>query len=57
MEIRLNATASIREVSNSEFNVKQINSIKHVKGGAYRQDSKAPTFSVDLRWYLPRDDE
>lgn len=57
MEIQINNTANITEISSAAFNVSEINRIKKVKGGAYRQDSKAPTFSFDLWRYLPRDDE
>lgn len=57
MEIQVTKQTKIKEIPTEQFNVSQINSIKHLKGGAYRQDSKAPTFSFDLRWYLPRDDE
>lgn len=57
MEIRIEANSTIKEVPHTAFNVAEVNKIKHLKGGAVRQDSKAPTFSFDLRRYLPRDDE
>ena len=58
MEIRITSEPiQIEEVSQNEFNVKEINKIKDVKGGAVRQNSKAPTFSVDLRGYLSRNDD
>lgn len=57
MEIRIEANSTIKEVPHTAFNVAEVNKIKHLKGGAVRQDSKAPTFSFDLRWHLPRHDE
>lgn len=56
MEIRIEANSTIKEVSHTAFNVAEVNKIKHLKGGAVRQESKAPTFSFDLWWYLPRND-
>jgi len=52
MEIRLTPDTRIEEITATEFNVQQINSIKHVKGGVYRQKSKTPTFCVDLSRHL-----
>ena len=57
MEIRLKNTIEMQEISISSFNVTEINKIKKLKGGTLRQDSKGPTFSFDLRRYLPRHDE
>lgn len=57
MEIRIDAgPVQIEEITSDEFNVKEINKIKHVKGGAVRQNSKAPTFSVDVWRHIPRND-
>jgi len=49
MEIQVTNKAVIKEVSTEAFNVAEINKIKKLKGGAIRQDSKAPTFCS----YLP----
>ena len=57
MEIRITAPIEMAEISATEFNVKEINKIKYLKGGAVRQNSKAPTFSSYLRGDLPRNDE
>lgn len=57
MEIRITAPIEMAEISATEFNVKEINKIKYLKGGAVRQNSKAPTFSSYLRRDLPRNDE
>lgn len=55
MEICLTNDTFIEEVSTSEFNVAEINKVKNLKGGAYRQDSKAPTFCVDLSRHMDDD--
>lgn len=52
MEIRIDDVAEIEEISVKEFNVTEINRIKKVKGGGLRQESKTPTFRVDLSGYL-----
>lgn len=57
MEIRITSGDVVKEITTKEFNVAEINKIKKIKGGALRQKSKAPTFSFDLRRYLPRPDE
>ena len=57
MEIQITNAAVVKEITSSAFNVSEVNRIKKVKGGAYRQNSKAPTFSFDLRRYLSRHDE
>lgn len=49
MEIRIDDSTQIEEISVKEFNVAEINRIKKVKGGGLRQESKTPTF----RSYLP----
>lgn len=56
MEIQIKGQPKMQEITASEFNVMEINKIKKLKGGAVRQDSKAPTFSFDLRWHLSWDD-
>ena len=57
MEIQITGQPKMQEITASKFNVMEINKIKKLKGGAVRQESKAPTFSFDLRWDTPRDDE
>ena len=57
MEIQIKGQPKMQEITASEFNVMEINKIKKLKGGAVRQNSKAPTFSFDLWRYIPRDDE
>lgn len=52
MEIRLDPHSRIEEITHTEFNVQQINSIKNVKGGVYRQNSKTPTFCFDVPRYI-----
>lgn len=52
MEIHLEQGAVIEEISTAAFNVHEINRISKVKGGAIRQDSKAPTFCFDLPGHL-----
>lgn len=45
MEIRIDGPASIQEISTTEFNVAEINSIAtHYK--KERQESKTPTFAL-----------
>ena len=46
----------ITEISAQEYEVGVINSIKE-KGGAYRQESKAPTFRPYLSGHLPDPDD
>lgn len=48
MEIQITGNAEISEISVAKFNVTEINKIKKLKGGAIRQNSKAPTFRLDL---------
>lgn len=50
MEIHITNEAQIEEISIAAFNVSEIDKVKSLKGGAYRQDSKAPTFCS----YVPR---
>lgn len=57
MEIQITNQTTVKEISVSQFNVSEINKIKKLKGGAIRQNSKAPTFSFDLWRDIPRDDE
>ena len=57
MEIQITGQPKMQEITASKFNVMEINKIKKLKGGAVRQNSKAPTFSFDLWRYVPRDDE
>ena len=57
MEIQITNQTTVKEISVSQFNVSEINKIKKLKGGAIRQNSKAPTFSSYLRGDIPRDDE
>ena len=57
MEIQITGQPKMQEITASKFNVMEINKIKKLKGGAVRQNSKAPTFSFDLRRYISRDDE
>ena len=47
----------VRKVTDKEASVAVVNSIKKLKGGAFRQDSKAPTFSSHLRRHIPRVNE
>lgn len=56
MEIHLTGPTSVNEITQQEFNVTQINSIKHVKGGVYRQESKTPTFCFDLSRHVSHAD-
>lgn len=57
MEIQITGQPKMQEITASKFNVMEINKIKKLKGGAVRQNSKAPTFSFDLWRYLSRNDE
>lgn len=52
MEIRITTQAKIEEISYSEFNVAEVNKIKKLKGGALRQESKAPTFCFDVPGHM-----
>lgn len=52
MEIQITGQAKIKEVSVKHFNVAEIDKVKSLKGGAYRQDSKAPTFRFDVPRHL-----
>lgn len=57
MEIQITSRATVKEIPVAKFNVQEINKIKNLKGGAVRQNSKAPTFPFDLRRHIPRNDE
>lgn len=57
MAIQITKPTKVTEITSAQFNVAEINKIKKLKGGAFRQNSKAPTFSFDLRRYVSRDDD
>lgn len=56
MEVLLEPGSEIEQISVTEFNKAQINSIGK-KGGELRSKSKAPTFCSHLPRYRPHSDE